>query len=462
MSSKHERTSLMAYMSKIFKKHQREEDLGHSEPAAGARIGPDLPTLTRITHSLPASTMGLISSSSLIRANDASLDSPSELALSTYICPAQTSPNDSWSCQALQVANVGLSIISPIAGALPVVGSPAKAAIDGLLVVLNAIDQIGQNKQDVQDLRRKLCSLANQISVIPAAGSDFDSSRDYLTWRLNETTKKLTELCDRSKFHYVSVAKEIKQCSQDVDSHLLEFSALNNMQLASYAEKNDKKVEGMARQLESMAMMLQATMALNQQMFLKVSMGFIDLQDATGRTHSIPTNMAQSFRQFSVAMSAVFQSETAPGGLLLRYMGTREYILSITSSDEQVLQITNEEDWPQLQPGTTVIMSITLVKEQTRYREYLCPFCKVWNNVVEQSNGSLLDCLGCGRQFQIPKTKTPIHESESKKGKQDGRPASTDKDLNLIRNVHLKQYPPHESLSPGEEDKRDMESIMGV
>ncbi|KDR84604.1 hypothetical protein GALMADRAFT_237493 [Galerina marginata CBS 339.88] len=441
MSLKHEWTAAIANMSTILQKRNGEEDLGHSKPATEACDGPDLPTATLISHSLPVSTMGLIIRPSLIQANDVSPDSPSELAHSTYIRPAETSLNDSWSRQAFQVANVGLSIISPLVGAVPVVGSPAKAAIDGLLVVLNAIDQIGQNKQDVQNLRSKLHRLANQISVIPAAGSDFGTSRDCLTRRLNETTKKLRVLCDRPRFHYVSVAKEIKQCSQDVDSHLLEFSALNNMQLVSYAEKNDKRVEGMARQIESMAMTLQATRALTQQMLLKLSTGFIELQDATGRSHPIPMDMARSLRQFSAAMSAVFDSKTAQGSLLLRYMGTREYILSITNGDGQVHQITNEEDWLRLQPGTTVTMSIILVKDGTRYREYLCPFCKVWNDVVEQPNGSSLDCLGCRRQFQITVTYQRLtHKPESKEGKLDGRWAGIDEDLNLIRNVHLKQY----------------------
>ena len=38
------------------------------------------------------------------------------------------------------VVRQGLGLLSPIAGGIPVAGTPLKASIDGLLVVLNAIN----------------------------------------------------------------------------------------------------------------------------------------------------------------------------------------------------------------------------------------------------------------------------------------------------------------------------------
>jgi hypothetical protein len=110
--------------------------------------------------------------------------------------------DDSFGRRAREYTTTVLTVALPIAEAVPVVGSPIKAAIGGLLVVLNIVDvsardchvsvsldehrhilqQVGQNKEDIAKLEAKLRSLDSQISAIPTAqSSSATAHRDELT-----------------------------------------------------------------------------------------------------------------------------------------------------------------------------------------------------------------------------------------------------------------------------------------
>ena len=97
-----------------------------------------------------------------------------------------------------------------------------------------------------------------------------------------------------------------------------------------------------------------------------------------------------NIQQFKDALRAYIQPETSRGKLLRRYMEIGKYDLGIDDG-RQVLQITNDAEWSRVQHGTTIVMSIILSKPRVRQREYQCPFCKVWNNVDENSGRSALD-----------------------------------------------------------------------
>ena len=93
--------------------------------------GPDLPTPTLDSRSLPISTIDF-----------ASANTQSDLAASASSPPIQSS-FDSFGRQGLQAANLALSVASPFAGAIPIIGSPIQGAIDGLLEILNVMDVRG-------------------------------------------------------------------------------------------------------------------------------------------------------------------------------------------------------------------------------------------------------------------------------------------------------------------------------
>lgn len=74
-------------------------------------------------------------------------------------------------------------------------------------------------------------------------------------------------------------------------------------------------------------------------------------------------------------MRVYFRPETTKGCLLRCHMDDKTYNLDINDG-RQVLQITNNAEWSRVEPGTTIIMSVTLVVEQDQNFEYLCRLCR--------------------------------------------------------------------------------------
>ena len=167
-----------------------EEDRSDSNGIAVVG-GPGHPTPTLNSRPLPTSTI-----------DSASANRQSDLAVSTRTPqpPTTQSSSNSFGRQGFDVANLVLPVASTIAGAIPIVGSPIQAAINGLLQILNVVDvrgilvptfletkstqilqQVGQNKEDIRDLKSKVHDLNDRISTIPAAGPDLDISRERLT-----------------------------------------------------------------------------------------------------------------------------------------------------------------------------------------------------------------------------------------------------------------------------------------
>ena len=109
-----------------------KEERGNSNGTAVVG-GPDHPTPTLDSRSLPKSTI-----------DSASTNTQSDLAVSASSPPPPIqSSSDSFGRQRLQAANLALSVVSPLAGAIPIIGSPIQGAINGLLEILNVMDVRG-------------------------------------------------------------------------------------------------------------------------------------------------------------------------------------------------------------------------------------------------------------------------------------------------------------------------------
>ncbi|KAF8064929.1 hypothetical protein FPV67DRAFT_1500779 [Lyophyllum atratum] len=200
---------------------------------------------------------------------------------------------DSFAHKARDYAISGLTVIQPIADAVPVVGSPIKAAVGTLLEVLKAIDRMSQNNDDIEALKEKLYRLDGRISAMPAArSSSIAKLRDELTRYLTETSKRLKAACSYSTLRYSTIAQDVNRCSTDIDHFLIEYSTLSNMWLENY-------VEGFRNEMSSM------------RGFMSMTMKAIRLVDATGRDHAIPMSLAGSYEQFDQAIQILFLRGTA-------------------------------------------------------------------------------------------------------------------------------------------------------
>lgn len=92
-----------------------------------------------------------------------------------------------------------LTVASPVVGAVPIAGTPMRAAIDSLLEILKIIDvsatihgmlhdgdcdfqQVGQSEEEIAEVKAELYRLSSQISAISVAkSSSVAALRDDLT-----------------------------------------------------------------------------------------------------------------------------------------------------------------------------------------------------------------------------------------------------------------------------------------
>ncbi|KAG6823661.1 hypothetical protein H0H92_009506 [Tricholoma furcatifolium] len=91
-------------------------------------------------------------------------------AIDATIPPTSTTlmpEDDSFLRQAGQFVRYGFNVASPVVSVIPVASGPLKAAIGSLLVVLNSIDQAGQNKKDIVNLIKHLQRLDATITSMP-------------------------------------------------------------------------------------------------------------------------------------------------------------------------------------------------------------------------------------------------------------------------------------------------------
>ena len=117
----------------VILRHRRNTVKEERDNSNGTAVvgGPDHPDPTLNSRSLPVSAI-----------NSASASAQSDLAVFASTSPIQSS-SESFGRQGLQATNLALSVASPFVGAIPIVGSPIQAAINGLLQILNVVDVRG-------------------------------------------------------------------------------------------------------------------------------------------------------------------------------------------------------------------------------------------------------------------------------------------------------------------------------
>jgi len=135
------------------------------------------------------------------------------------------------------------------------------------------------------------------------------------------------------------------------------------------------------------------------------------LMDAIGKRYEMPIELAGSYEVcipdnirdanlplfhlhddeqiFENAIRLLFKNDTLEARVQRRYMEEGMYDLAIDGRDK-VIAIKGQQDWPEVQPGTTITMRVILLQSQiTNVRRYQCPRCRKWYYASE--NSSLID-----------------------------------------------------------------------
>ncbi|KAG1771951.1 hypothetical protein EV702DRAFT_1134715 [Suillus placidus] len=112
--------------------------------------------------------------------------------------------------------------------------------------------------------------------------------------------------------------------------------------------------------------------------------------------------------------------------------------------DKQVTRLTSHE-WPSIEAGTKIVMSVIIEQQIPSEVYYRCPFCCDMNRLdvrpvmhsLEQQTICSIECRKCKQRFQISR-----RHSSTKQDAPSTNNASntmTDAEVRLIRNLHVQR-----------------------
>jgi len=199
-----------------------------------------------------------------------------------------------------------------------------------------------------------------------------------------------------------------------------------------------------------------------------VSVGFLNVIDATSRSHLLSMNMARSFevgsgisstallfywlnyQQFNQALKVLFHPVTLQDRVLQKYMNVGAYVLTIDDGREH-FELADQEGWSStIKCGTTIVMSVIMTEEVydlTILKKYKCPFCDCWNRLSWTTWWvvSTVTCYGsphdwivsrfCQRRFQVKPADQDIHRGAT--SDETATSAVSKNEQDLIQNIYL-------------------------
>ena len=152
------------------------------------------------------------------------------------------------------------TVFTPFIGAIPIVGTPMKAAIGGLLGILTVVDvsvkyirqhithagtqKISQNEQVIKTSTSALRLLLNEIGTLPEAWSPRSLQLQHnmilyligvfprqnltnaVSRKLRHTSNELEKLKTMRKVRYLTVLQILSQCTHDVMRYLTAASSV--------------------------------------------------------------------------------------------------------------------------------------------------------------------------------------------------------------------------------------------
>ncbi|KAG0695277.1 hypothetical protein DFH29DRAFT_956210 [Suillus ampliporus] len=312
-----------------------------------------------------------------------------------------------------------------------------KAAIGGLLAVLQTIDTTIQNKADLNLLTSRLHQLICHISNAPIAWDPLEKSRrDVVINVLHDISDRLMTLRKR-RLGYASVTQVITGCSNKIDRCLLECLWSSEMQSR--------------RDIQEILAILQRRDTVNQSQLMgrtalqlpgSMMIGCVTLVDATGHEHPILVDYCTSFQQLNKMLEVLFERNSIEAQVQKGYMKEGRYDLCIDEGTEAT-QLTIHE-WPKIEAGTKIVMRVVI--EQPMPSMHQCHICGAWSDLDFESLSRairgqadyLVDCRGCKRRFRIsvnhePRCKGAVERRQAAKASNIDSDRATDLGMYTLR-----------------------------
>lgn len=305
---------------------------------------------------------------------------------------------------------ITLPVVQAVVAAVPGVGGQLVAAISGFLAVVKVMDTSIQNRQGLDDLTRRLCTLSRRIANAPTIRTSFEEeNRRELIRVLDETAMELLVMQRRIPGS-PHVTQDINGCFSEIDRALIDFTAFSLMERP-----------------EVMRIPLTRTVVV---------------VDATGEEHNMLLEHCCSFEQLRCFLP-VLLGKCQPGKAHIQkwYIDRGDYDFVIDNGTS-VVQLTRESAiWSIIQPGTRIVMRIIITEFSRRFPRVVQCHCGTWHEVeaeeAELSDGSnsTIMCYSCHRRFQI--TGKRVSAKQLEETQYTAGPTVETK--NLIRNFLRKQ-----------------------
>ncbi|KIN97438.1 hypothetical protein M404DRAFT_894467 [Pisolithus tinctorius Marx 270] len=196
------------------------------------------------------------------------------------------------------IVQIAAPVVQAAAEAILVAGAPMKAAIGGLLAILQVIDvtllrfqvqffilnlNIIESHSEQGRLKRPhspTYNLSCHIAIAPTARTPFEEiSRRALIQVLEDTTKRLREM--RSRIHGSTLlTQQIVRCSSKINDHPLEYTDLSQMELKADAHHVADLMQVLVTKIQSIEQTVMAMEA--RHLPATIPLGYVTLVDATG------------------------------------------------------------------------------------------------------------------------------------------------------------------------------------
>ncbi|KAG1732759.1 hypothetical protein EDB19DRAFT_1831243 [Suillus lakei] len=288
--------------------------------------------------------------SSLLLVHPGSLARDPGLEVSANASSTRPSGGVSLAREASDMAQLTLPVVQAFTGVIPIVGGPMKAAIAGLLAILQTIDTHDQNKADLDGLTIRLGRLSQYLYNAPPAQGPQEKLRREAFVRSSPDAPWSSHMQSQNDMHEVLT------------------------RLGRHEE--------FLMRIEGVLFHGQSSVGPN------VTLGCVKLVDATGREHPIPTDVCDSFERFNGMLRLLLGRNSIQARVQRRYMEQGEYD-SCIDDDKQVTRLTNYE-WPSIEEGATIVMNVTFKQPKTSGFDYKCHFCDAVNHL---SAGSIMYSL---------------------------------------------------------------------
>ncbi|PPQ93581.1 hypothetical protein CVT25_001202 [Psilocybe cyanescens] len=327
------------------------------------------------------------------------------------------------------------NLSSPMAGAIPVAGTPLKASIDTLLVVLNGINIKSENRRTINYVIQRLYCLEANISAMPAVSATVQDRNEELVRKLNTVSDQVKGMNLRSIFGSTDVQGAILDCIRDIDVLERDYALLALM-------RTEKRVEQIASQIPNV-----------------IQQAIIFVKDPTGREYKLLVEQCRSpqvgsiHRQF-IGVLRWHLGQTDRRDKIVRSIIDQGYYILYTETGHDVSQLNK---WNMVREGTKIVMS-ALIDQYRGGDGYQCPRpqCRKWNNDSDVKEG-WIECSGCDGRFQM--TNAERRTTQSKDAITDLTTSKDEDDLvNLIQIFHIKKQTMHESNIRGDPVQQ---TIMG-